>query len=239
MLKIKNISKSFGKFKAVENLTLNIGKGELFGFLGPNGAGKTTTIKMLAGLLSADSGEITIDDIDISKDPIKIKKILGYVPDQPFLYDKLTGKEFLYFTGGLFDISKEKLRNKIEQIIEMFKIGDWIDKKSEDYSQGMRQRISFASSFLNDPKILIIDEPMVGLDPQSAFIMKNILINESEKGTTIFMSTHSLHIAEEICSRVGIINKGKIIYDDSRENLRQIKKTNNKDLENLFLELTN
>lgn len=238
MLEIKELNKTFGKFKAVNNLNLSIGNGELFGFLGPNGAGKTTTIKMITGLLSSDSGSITVNGFDISKDDIEIKRITGYIPDQPFLYDKLSGKEFLFFTGGLFSIEKKQLKQKVEEVIEVFKLGDWVNKKTEDYSQGMRQRISFASSFLNDPKLLVIDEPMVGLDPQSAHIIKNILKKESEKGTTIFMSTHSLHIAEEICSRVGIINHGQMIFDDKMTNLKELKKENNKDLENLFLELT-
>lgn len=238
MLKIVNLTKTFGGFTAVENLDLKINRGDLFGFLGPNGAGKTTTIKMITGLYNISNGSILLDDIDISKDPITSKAKIGYVPDQPFLYDKLTGKEFLYFSGGLYKLPKAHLKNKIDELVELLKIGDWLDKRTEVYSQGMRQRITIASAFLHEPELIIIDEPMVGLDPQSAVIVKQVLKQKVSEGITVFMSTHSLNVVEEICNRVGIINYGKLIYDVSIDELRQMQKKHNHNIEELFIALT-
>ncbi len=239
MLELKNLKKNFGSFTAVNNLNLTIDKGELFGFLGPNGAGKTTTIKMITGLLSPTEGEIFIDGENVWRKPIESKLKIGYVPDQPFLYDKLTGREFLLFSGGLYNIAKDKLKLKVDELIDYLKIGSWIDKRTEEYSQGMRQRITIASAFLHEPIVIIIDEPMVGLDPQSAFVIKKFFTAQVNDGRTIFMSTHSLHIVEEICTRVGIINKGALIFDDSIDALRKLKEDRNNNLEELFIQLTN
>ncbi len=239
MLELLNLEKIFGNFTAVNRINLKINKGELFGFLGPNGAGKTTTIKMIAGLLSPSFGNIHLDGIDIWLKPIESKMKIGYIPDQPFLYDKLTGKEFLYFSGGLYNLSKERIKNKIAELSEQLKIGDWIDKRSEEYSQGMRQRIVIASAFLHEPELLIVDEPMIGLDPQSAFDVKKILTEKAKNGTTIFMSTHSLNVVEEICTHVGIINKGNIIFNNTIEVLHNLKRENNNNLEEFFIQLTN
>ncbi|MCX6167976.1 MAG: ABC transporter ATP-binding protein [Ignavibacteriales bacterium] len=239
MLELLNLEKIFGSFTAVNRINLKINKGELFGFLGPNGAGKTTTIKMIAGLLSPSHGNIFLDGIDVWVKPIESKMKIGYIPDQPFLYDKLTGKEFLYFSGGLYNLTKDKIKNKITELSEQLKIGSWIDKRSEEYSQGMRQRIVIASAFLHDPELLIVDEPMIGLDPQSAFDVKKMLAEKSKNGTTIFMSTHSLNVVEEICTHVGIINNGNIIFNSSIEVLHDLKRENNHNLEELFIQLTN
>ena len=239
MLELLNLEKTFGNFTAVNRINLKINKGELFGFLGPNGAGKTTTIKMIAGLLSPSFGNIYLDGIDVWQKPIESKMKIGYIPDQPFLYDKLTGKEFLYFSGGLYNLSKERIKNKIAELSEQLKIGDWINKRSEEYSQGMRQRIVIASAFLHEPELLIVDEPMIGLDPQSAFDVKKILTEKAKNGTTIFMSTHSLNVVEEICTHVGIINKGNIIFNNTIEVLHDLKRENNNNLEELFIQLTN
>ncbi|MFO7525203.1 MAG: ABC transporter ATP-binding protein, partial [Ignavibacteriaceae bacterium] len=166
------------------------------------------------------------------------QSMIGYIPDQPFLYDKLTGKEFLYFCGGLYKIDKITLRNKIEETISELKINQWVDKRTEEYSQGMKQRIAIASALLHDPKLIVVDEPMIGLDPQSALIVKNVLRRKASEGVAVFMSTHSLNIAEEICSRIGIINNGAIIFEDKKEIVEQIKGTDHQNLESLFLELT-
>ncbi len=225
--------------KAVDDLTLEIQEGEFFGFLGPNGAGKTTTIKMMTGLLSPSNGTILLDGIDIYQNPIKAKQIIGYVPDQPFLYDKLTGREFFYFVGGLYSLSKDFIRQKIDQLIEQFEIGSWIDKLTEDYSQGMRQRIVICAALLHDPKIIVIDEPMIGLDPRSAKIVKEVLKQKTiQEHVTIFMSTHSLSVAEELCTRVGIINHGRLIYDVAIEELNNTMQSSNNTIEDVFLELT-
>ncbi len=238
MLELINITKKFGSFTAVDNLNLKVNAGDFFGFLGQNGAGKTTTIKMISGLYTATSGQIIIDGNDIVKEPIKAKTLIGYIPDQPFIYEKLTGREFLFFCGGLYSIEKIKLRTKIDETIETLQIGDWIDKRTEEYSQGMKQRITIASALLHDPKLLIVDEPMVGLDPQSALIVKNVLREKANNGSAVFMSTHSLNVAEEICTRIGIIKDGKMIFSDSKDILEQIKGADHDNLESLFLHLT-
>lgn len=238
MLELINITKKFGNFTAVDNLNLKIESGDFFGFLGQNGAGKTTTIKMISGLYTATSGKILINGIDIVDEPIKAKQLIGYIPDQPFLYEKLTGREFLYFSGGLYSIGKEKLRIKIDSIIDELKIDSWVDKRTEEYSQGMKQRITIASALLHDPKLLLVDEPMVGLDPQSAVVVKNVLRNRADHGAAIFMSTHSLNVAEEICSKIGIIKDGKMIFSDTKEVLENIKGSDHHNLESIFLHLT-
>lgn len=239
MLILKNLTKKFGTFTAVNNINLHINEGDLYGFLGPNGAGKTTTIKMITGLLSPTFGNIYLNGSDVWQFPIESKMKIGYIPDQPFLYDKLTGREFLYFSGGLYNLTKDILRNKIEELIELLKIGNWINKRTEEYSQGMNQRITIASAFLHDPKLIIIDEPMIGLDPQSAFIVKKFFVEKVKSGTTIFMSTHSLNVVEEICTKVGIINKGAIIFDDSINSLHKLKEDRSNNIEDLFIQLTN
>jgi ABC-2 type transport system ATP-binding protein len=239
MLEINKLEKKFGNFTAVNKIDLKIKKGELFGFLGPNGAGKKTKIKMIVGLLSPSSGNIFFDGIDIWQNSLEAKMKIGYIPDQPFIYDKLTGQEYLYFCGGLFNLSKTYLNKKIEETIETLKIGDWIYKRTEEYSQGMRQRIVIASALLHNPELIIIDEPMIGLDPQSAFFVKRLFEEKVKSGVTIFMSTHSLNIVEEICTHVGIINKGNIIFNDSIAALHQLKQNRQNNLEELFIQLTN
>jgi len=193
---------------------------------------------MIAGLYSPTGGKITIDGIDITREPIKAKSIIGYIPDQPFLYDKLTGREFLYFSGGLYNLDKEFLHNKIEELITQFNIKEWVDKRTEEYSLGMRQRITFASAFLHSPKLLLVDEPMVGLDPQSAVVIKKILKEKAFDGAAIFMSTHSLSVAEEICDKIAIIKEGQIIYDDKKEEVEKFKSQLKVNFESFFLELT-
>jgi len=234
MIELRNVIKKFGSFTAVDNVTLKIEKGQFFGFLGPNGAGKTTTIKMLTGLYMPTSGACLINDHDVHTDPLSAKRDFGYVPDQPFLYDKLTGREFLYFVGGLFNMSHPDLVSKIGQLIDAFEVGPFIDKRAEEYSQGMRQRIVLSAALLHDPKVLIIDEPLVGLDPRSARLVKDTLKQRTRSGLTIFMSTHLLEIVEELCDRIAIIKDGRIIHEEVQDDA----KTFNGQLESMFLELT-
>jgi ABC-2 type transport system ATP-binding protein len=238
MIELQNVTKKFDKFVAVNNISLRVEAGELFGFLGPNGAGKTTTIKMIVGLFSPTAGTIRVNGFDTVTQPIEAKTTLAYVPDQPFLYDKLTGREFMYFAGGLYKIEKETLHTRIKDVIELFEIGQWVDKRSEDYSQGMRQRISIAAALLHHPKTLIIDEPMIGLDPRSAKIVRETLKRLSEEGVSVFMSTHSLPIAEELCDRIGIIHNGQLVFADTQEKLQTYKKQYDGKFESVFLELT-
>jgi len=238
MLKLTNLTKKFGSFTAVNNINLEINAGDFFGFLGQNGAGKTTTIKMITGLYAPTKGTVHIGGYDIQKNHIEAKKLIGYIPDQPFLYEKLTGREFLYFCGGLYKIEKNKLKKIIDETIDQLKIEQWVDKRTEEYSQGMKQRIAIASALLHNPKLLVVDEPMVGLDPQSAHVVKNVLKEKASEGVAIFMSTHSLHIAEEVCSRIGIIKEGQMIFEDRKIFIEQIIGTDHEDLESLFLHLT-
>ena len=238
MLILDHVVKKFGSYAAVDDLSLTIPAGEFFGFLGPNGAGKTTTIKMMTGLFAPTSGCISINGFDILKNPIPAKSSFGYIPDQPFLYDKLTGREFLYYIGGLFKIPKAKLTLTIDALIDQFEIGSWVNKRAEDYSQGMRQRITIAAAFVHEPSTIIIDEPMIGLDPRSARLTKDALKQKSKDGVSIFMSTHSLEIVDELCDRVGIIKEGRLIYLDTRDNLHSVKAQYDGKLESVFLELT-
>lgn len=234
MIELHNVTKKFGTFAAVDGVSLRIERGQFFGFLGPNGAGKTTTIKMLTGLYAPTSGSCVVNGFDVQKNPLAAKQSIGYVPDQPFLYEKLTGREFLYFVGGLFRLSKADLRVRIEEYVDIFETGDFVDKRAEEYSQGMRQRIVLTAALLHDPKVLIVDEPMVGLDPRSARLVKDLLKKRTEQGVTIFMSTHLLEIVEELCDRIAIIQRGRIIHEEIQDS----RKRANGELEALFLDLT-
>jgi len=238
MIQLKNVTKKFGNFVAVNDLSLTLPKGEFFGFLGPNGAGKTTTIKMIVGLFTPTAGSIIVNGYDIVKQPMEAKQSIAYVPDIPFLYDKLTGREFLYFVGGLFQISKSVLHVRVAELIDHFEIGGWLDKRTEDYSQGMKQRITIAAAMLHHPQTIIIDEPMIGLDPRSAKIVRETLHAQSRKGVSILMSTHSLPVAEELCDRIGIINNGKLVFCDTREQLQLDKAHYDGNFESVFLEVT-
>jgi ABC-2 type transport system ATP-binding protein len=238
MIDLINLTKKFGDFTAVDELTLRVGAGEFFGFLGPNGAGKTTTIKMMTGLYAPTDGVVRINGFDIQNDPLRAKECMGYVPDLPYLYEKLTGREFFYFTGGLFKMEKRAVEKKINELIERFELSEWVDKRSEDYSQGMRQRITIAATFLHDPKVIVIDELMVGLDPRSARIVKDALLEKVKEGVTVFMSTHSLPTAEELCDRIGIIHHGRLVFLDSLKKLQEQKRGADGGLESVFLELT-
>lgn len=238
MIELRNVTKKFGSFTAVDNISLVVPVGELFGFLGPNGAGKTTAIKMMVGLFAPTSGQILMNGYDVVKNPIEAKSFTSYVPDQPFLYDKLTGREFLYFIGGLYKMEKKAIARKIEEVIEHFDIGDWVDKRTEDYSQGMRQRVTIAAALVHEPKAFIIDEPMIGLDPKSAKIVRETLKMMARQGVSIFMSTHSLPTAEELCDRVGFIKDGRLVFLGTQENLQAYKQKCDGKFESVFLELT-
>jgi len=238
MLKLTNLTKKFGNFTAVNNINIEINAGDFFGFLGQNGAGKSTTIKMITGLYAPTNGTIQIGGFNIQKNHIEAKKLIGYIPDQPFLYEKLSGREFLYFCGGLYKMEKNKLKTIIEETIDQLQIGQWVDKRTEEYSLGMKQRIAIASALLHNPKLLVVDEPMVGLDPQSALVVKNILKQKASEGVAIFMSTHSLNVAEEVCSRIGNIKDGQMIFEDKKEVVEEIIGIDHQNLESLFLQMT-
>lgn len=238
MIELIKVTKKFGNKTAVDDLSLHIKSGECFGFLGPNGAGKTTTIKLMTGLLRPESGTVRICGADIIKDPEAAKMKTGYVPDSPYIYEKLTAREYLEFTGGLYDMSPEKIRSQTEWLFGLFGMDGWADHRCEEYSHGMRQKVVFCSAFLHDPEVLIVDEPMVGLDPQSMRLVKDLLKLLSSKGTAIFMSTHTLSVAEELCDRIGIVHNGKLIGLGTLDELGSMAAAEGENLESLFLKMT-
>jgi ABC-2 type transport system ATP-binding protein len=222
LIELDHLTKKFGTFHAVRDLSLHIPPGEIFGFLGPNGAGKTTTIRMMAGLMKPTSGRILLDGKDMTRQPEQAKAILGYIPDRPYLYEKLTGGEFLEFIAGLHRLDpKDGWKRRSEQLLEYFDLLSWRHELIESYSHGMRQRLIISAALLPRPKVLVIDEPMVGLDPQHARIVKDILKERSRAGMTVFLSTHQLSVAEEMADRIGIIHQGRLIAVGTREELRR------------------
>ena len=220
MIDFQRTCRRFGTKVALHPLDLSIAKGEFFAFLGPNGAGKTTTLKMAAGLLRPSEGRVMIGGVDIDTDPIGAKKILAYVPDQPYLYDKLSGREFLRFVAGLYGLDPAVARVDADGYVATFDMTDWIDELTETYSHGMKQRVALAATLLHKPKVILLDEPLVGLDPQTGRLVKGILREQASQGTTIFMSTHVLSVAEQTADRIGILNHGRLVALGTMDDLR-------------------
>lgn len=238
MIELIGLTKVYKGLRAVDGVSLKIGKGAIFGFLGPNGAGKTTTIKMMAGILQPTSGEVWIDGLNLSNEPTEVKRRMGIVPDRPFLYEKLTGIEFLRFVAGLYGMNRnDSLQPRIVQMLELFDLAHWGDELIESYSHGMKQRLVMSAALLHRPNVLIVDEPMVGLDPRGARLVKDIFREEAGKGTTVFMSTHSLEVAQELCDEIGIIQSGRLIAKGSAEDLERMANVEGS-LERVFLKLT-
>ena len=238
MIKIENVSKSYVKGKkSIDDLNLEIRNGEIFGFLGPNGAGKTTTIKMITGILNPDEGDILIDDKSITKQPLEAKKQFGFVPDSPDMFLKLKGIEYLNFLADIYEVPNDVRKEKIEGLTKKFEIYDDLNSEIQSYSHGMRQKIVICGVLLNNPKNWILDEPMTGLDPKSSHDLKEMMREHCKNGNTVFFSTHVLEVAEKLCDRVGIINKGKLVFVGTFEEM-QNKFKENKSLEDLFLEIT-
>jgi len=237
MIELANLTKQYGKTLAVDHLNLSVTQGEIFGFIGPNGAGKTTTIRMMAGVLGPTEGTITVDGISMADDPVRAKSIIGFIPDRPFLYEKLSGMEFMRFIGDLYGSGDEKFREKAERLLAQFSLFDWADHLIEAYSHGMKQRLIIASALLHNPRVIIVDEPMVGLDPAGIRMVKDLLRDLACRGTTIFMSTHTLEIAEDLCDRIGVIHKGRLIALGTTGDLRGTALLKEGDLEEVFLRL--
>lgn len=235
---IAQLSKQFGSYKAVNDISLTVKKGEIFGFLGPNGAGKTTTIKMLAGLLKPDQGSIFINGHNLATDPSQCKQDTGYIPDRPYMYEKLTGIEFLQFISSLYSYPQDKIELTAADLLKLFDLTDWQHHLIESYSHGMRQKLIMTAAFMLEPPVIIVDEPMVGLDPKSARIVKELFKNHARQSGSIFLSTHSLEIAEELCDRIAIIQHGKIRTIGNITSLRQEAHLEKSGLEDIFLELT-
>jgi ABC-2 type transport system ATP-binding protein len=237
VIKTEGLVKRFQDVVAVDRLDLEIEPGEIFGFLGPNGAGKTTTVKLLTGLLRPTEGRVWVGGYDVQKNPREAKKVMGLVPDQPYVYPQLTGKEFLRFLGDLYEVELSHQKRKIPELLEMFELGGWGDELVETYSHGMRQKLVLAGVLLHRPRALFLDEPMVGLDPKSARLVKEILMNLARQGVAVFMCTHVLEIAEKLCRRIGIVQHGKLgLVGTARE--LQAKADLQGSLEDVFLRLT-
>jgi ABC-2 type transport system ATP-binding protein len=237
MIRIEKVRKEYGSKVAVEELSLDVQAGELFAFLGPNGAGKTTTIKMIVGLLRPSSGRVTVCGHDVLADPIAAKQVMAYVPDQPFLYDKLAGIEFLSFIGDMYGVPRAERESEIGRLVELFDMKGWIRELTETYSHGMKQRVVLAATLIHKPKVIVLDEPLVGLDPHTARLVREILREQAKAGTTIFMSTHVIPIAEETADRIGILMNGKVAALGRMEELRAQAGSGGR-LEELFFKIT-
>jgi ABC-2 type transport system ATP-binding protein len=240
MIEILQLSKAYnkGKVQAVKNLTLEVKKGELFGFLGPNGAGKTTTIKMIVGLLRPDAGKVLLNGIDTRSDPLKAKAVMGYCPDDPVLYDKMTGLRFLSFIADVYGLDAECRARRIQELAETFELTDALGEIITSYSHGMRQKLSLIAAMVHDTEVFILDEPIVGLDPRAAFTLKETMKGLCARGKTVFFSTHIMEVAERLCDRVGIISRGELVAAAPLQELREKAGERSATLEKLFLEMT-
>ncbi len=237
MIKLHNVSKTYAKSqtKAVDEITLQINAGEIFGFLGPNGAGKSTTIKMITGILTPDSGTIELNGINLAEDPIAAKSIVGFVPDNHEVYETLKGIEYLNFIGTMYGVAPDLLKERTEEYASLFDMKNALTDLIGSYSHGMKQKLSVIAALVHDPKIWVLDEPLVGLDPQSAFRLKQIMRKRADDGNTVFFSSHVIDVVEKVCDRIGIINHGKLVAVDTLENIRNNDKVS---LESLFLTVT-
>jgi ABC-2 type transport system ATP-binding protein len=238
MIKLTRLTKKYGTFTAVNAIDLEVPRGELFGFLGPNGAGKTTTLRMIAGILRPTAGTVQIGGIDISVDPIAAKSKLGFIPDRPFIYEKLTGAEFLRFVAGLYNQEGPQIEHRARELLALFDLEEWRDELVESYSHGMRQKLIISSAFVHRPEVIVVDEPMVGLDPKAARILKDLFREYTRRGHTIMMSTHTLEVAEAMCDRIAIIQGGVIRASGTMQELRANAEAGATGLEDIFLKLT-
>jgi ABC-2 type transport system ATP-binding protein len=238
LIQVDHLTKRYGEKAAVNDVSFEVNSGEVFGFLGPNGAGKTTTIKIIVGLLKPSSGGVRVAGNDIVTQPIQAKAASGYVPDTPNLYAKLTGRELLGFVGELYNLERTQVARRIDELLRMFDLTEAADDTLDSYSHGMQQKTALAAALMHDPKVLVLDEPTVGLDPKSARLIKDILRQMAERGAAVFLSTHILEIAERMCDRIGIINQGELIAVGTMEELRRLGQTGETSLEDIFLGLT-
>jgi len=236
---LDSLVKRYGQFTAVDHIDLDVTPGQVFGVLGPNGAGKTTTLRMITGLLQPSDGSITIDGHRTDREPVEAKQITGFIPDRPYVYDKLTAWEYLNFIGGLYQVPSARIAKRIRELLELFELGEWADSLIESFSHGMKQRLVFAGALLPEPKLLVVDEPMVGLDPKGHRLIKNLFRRLTERdGMTILLSTHTLEVAEEVCDQIAIINHGRIIARGTLTELRMESGAAEGSLEEVFLKLT-
>ena len=238
MIRVEQLVKQFGAFRAVDGVSLEVAPGEIHGFLGPNGAGKTTTIRMIAGLLKPTEGRVTIDGHDLGREPEAAKRSLGFIPDRPFLYEKLTAAEFLRFHGGLYGLEGEPVAERARELLALFELSGWAGELVESFSHGMKQRLVMCAAFLHRPRAVLVDEPMVGLDPRGARLIKDVFRVMSRNGVAILMSTHTLEVAEQMCDRISIIQGGRIIARGTVPELHALAGTEDPQLTPVFLKLT-
>jgi ABC-2 type transport system ATP-binding protein len=238
MIKLEGVTKRYGKFTAVQPLELQVRRGELFGFLGPNGAGKTTTIRMVAGVLRPTAGRVLIAGHDVSKEPLEAKQHVGYIPDRPSVYEKLTGSEFLRFVSGLWGREGPQAEKRADELLDLFELTNWKNTLVESYSHGMRQKLLISSALVHAPDLIVVDEPMVGLDPKAARLIKELLKHFTAAGGTVFLSTHTLEVAEALCDRIAILHDGKIRAMGTMDELRSEAAAGTAGLEEIFLKLT-
>jgi len=238
MIRLEGVTKRYGQFVAVQPLDLHVPRGELFGFLGPNGAGKTTTIRMIAGVLRPSAGRITIAGHDLATSSLEARRRIGYIPDRPHLYEKLTGGEFLRFVSGLWGQEGPEVERRADELLELFDLTPWKDTPIESYSHGMRQKLLISSALVHRPEVIVVDEPMVGLDPRGARLIKDLLRSFVARGGTVFLSTHTLEVAELLCDRIAILAHGRIVAQGTMEELRREAEAGVAGLEDIFLKLT-
>lgn len=238
MIRLTGLTKRYGTFTAVDGIDLAVPRGELFGLLGPNGAGKTTSIRMIAGILRPTSGTVTVSGIDIQARPLEAKARLGYIPDRPFVYDKLTGGEFLRFAAALYGMQGAVVERRIDELLAVFELSQWKGELTESYSHGMRQKLIIAGALVHRPDVIVVDEPMVGLDPKGARLLKDLFREFVSRGGTVLMSTHTMEIAEVVCDRIAIVYRGKIAAQGTMAELRRQTSSEGMSLEDLFLKLT-
>jgi ABC-2 type transport system ATP-binding protein len=238
MITLERLTKRYGSFTAVDGIDLHVPRGELFGFLGPNGAGKTTTLRIIAGILRPTAGRVLLAGVDLLTDPMRAKAHLGFIPDRPFVYDKLTGGEFLRFVAGLYGQDGATIERRIGELLELFELTPWTDELVESYSHGMRQKLIISSALIHRPELIVVDEPMVGLDPKGARLLKDIFRAFVERGGTVLMSTHTLEVAQVMCDRIAIVQTGRIVAEGTMAQLREQTAAGDASLEDLFLRLT-
>ena len=238
MIAVQNLVKIYGRFKAVDDVSLNIEPGEIHGFLGPNGAGKTTTMRMIAGLLKPTSGRILVNNHDLEREPEAAKGSLGFIPDRPFIYDKLTAGEFLTFHAGLYGLTNGQVGSRVDEMLELFELTQWKHELIESFSHGMKQRLVMSAAFLHRPRAVAVDEPMVGLDPRGARLIKDVFRRMAGNGVALLMSTHTLEVAQEVCHRLSIINKGRIVASGTVDEVRALAGGEDDHLTSVFLKLT-